>query len=914
MAAVLASELLGRTSEREVLDRLLATVREGQSAVLVIRGEAGIGKTALLRYAARRASGFRVARITGVAAEMELPFAGIHQLSAPLLDQLDALPQPQQVALNVALGLASGEVPDRFLVGLAVLGLLSAAAEERPLLCLVEDAQWLDDASGLILGFIARRLLAESVAMVVAVREPNSGHDFDGLPDLLLHGLAEDDARTLLNKAVPGRLDDRVRDRIVAETRGNPLALVELPRSMSAALAGGFDLLPATDLPRHLEDHYLQRAGELPEPTQRLLLLAAAEPIGDATLVWRAAQGLGIERSSLAPAEDAQLVEVGARVRFRHPLVRSAVYRAAVLSERRAAHRALAEATDPDTDPDRRAWHRARAVVGVDEGVADELERSADRAQARGGAAAAAAFLAYAVELTPDPADRGRRALAAAQAKFDAAASDAAIELLAAAELAPLDELQRARLERLRAEIAFARTRGSDAPGLLLEAARRLEPLDAAMSRETHLEAMAAAMFAGRLGGEPSVRDTAEAALSAPAAPQPPRAIDLLLDGLATRFTEGYAAGLPALRRALAAFIDVEGMTARDVRWLWLACRLAQDLWDDEVWHVLATRGLRLARETGALSMLPIAATYRASLHVHAGAFDSASSLIEEADAITQATGMAPLKYASLMLAAWRGNEADGLELIEAGRLEATARGEGMGLGVIEWATALLYNGCGRYAEALEAAQRGCEHDDVGLFEWSLVELIEAGARTGATEAAAAALDRLSGRTQASGTDWALGIEAGSRALLSDGRSAEALYREAIERLARTHGVVHLARARLQYGEWLRRENRRVDAREQLRAAYETFSGVGAEGFAERARHELLATGETARKRTDDAREVLTPQEAHIARLARDGLSNPEIGAQLFISPRTVQYHLRKVFFKLDINSRNQLSRALLRD
>ncbi len=915
MTGVPASELLGRTSEREVLDRLLATVREGESAVLVIRGEAGIGKTALLRYAARRASGFRVARITGVAAEMELPFAGIHQLSAPLLDQLDALPQPQQKALNVALGLASGDVPDRFLVGLAVLGLLSAAAEERPLLCLVEDAQWLDDASGLILGFIARRLLAESVAMVVAVREPNTGHDFDGLPDLLLHGLAEDDARTLLGKAVPGRLDDRVRDRIVAETRGNPLALVELPRSMSAAeLAGGFELLPATDLPRHLEEHYLQRAGELPEATQRLLLLAAAEPVGDATLVWRAAQGLGIEKSSLAPAEDAQLVEVGARVRFRHPLVRSAVYRAAVLSERRAAHRALAEATDPDTDPDRRAWHRARAVVGVDEGVAVELERSADRAQARGGAAAAAAFLAYAVELTPDPADRGRRALAAAQAKFDAAASDAALELLAAAELAPLDELQRARLERLRAEIAFARTRGSDAPGLLLDAARRLEPLDAAMARETHLEAMAAAMFAGRLGGEPSVRDSAEAALSAPAAPQPPRAIDLLLDGLATRFSEGYAAGLPALRRALAAFIDVEGMTARDVRWLWLACRLAQDLWDDEVWHVLATRGLRLARETGALSMLPIAATYRASLHVHAGAFGAASSLIDEADAITQATGMAPLKYASLMLAAWRGNQADGLELIEAGRLEATARGEGMGLGVIEWATALLYNGCGRYAEAVEAAQRGSEHDDVGLFEWSLVELIEAGARTGATEATAAALDRLSGRTQASGTDWALGIEAGSRALLSDGRSAEPLYREAVERLARTHGVVHLARARLQYGEWLRRENRRVDAREQLRAAYETFSGVGAEGFAERARHELLATGETARKRTDNGREVLTAQEAHIARLARDGLSNPEIGAQLFISPRTVQYHLRKVFFKLDINSRNQLSRALLRD
>ena len=911
MDATLAPGFLDRTSEREVLDRLLADARGGQSAVLVMRGEPGIGKTALLRYAARQASGFRVAKVAGVEAEMELPFSGIHQLCAPVLDQLDTLPQPQQDALNVALGLASGDVPDRFVVGLAVLGLLSAAAEERPLLCLVEDAHWLDAASGLILGFVARRLQADSVAIVAAVREPNTSHDFDGLPELRLRGLAEDDARTLLMSAVPGRIDDRVRDRIVAETRGNPLALLDLPRSMSAAeLAGGFELLPATDLRRHLEEQYHQRAGELPEETQRLLLLAAAEPMGDATHVWRAAQGLGIDGSSLAPAEDAQLVEVGARVRFRHPLVRSAVYRAAASSERRDAHRALAETTDPDTDPDRRAWHRAYAAVGVDEPVAAELERSADRARSRGGAAAAAAFLARAAELTPDPAERGRRALAAAQAKFDAAAADAALDLLATAELAPLDEFQRAWLERLRAEITFARTRGSDAPALLLDAARRLEPLDAAMARETHLEAMAAAMFAGRLGDGPGVREVAEAAQAAPAAPQPPRTLDLLLDGLATRFTEGYSAGLPPIRSALDGLRDVDGLSTRDARWLWLGCRLAQDLWDDELWYVLATGGLRVARETGALSVLPTAATYRAALHVHAGEFGAASSLITEADAMTHATGMAPLKYAALMIAAWRGDEAQALELFEAGRLEATARGEGMGLRVMEWSRALLYNGCGRYGEAFEAAQRGCGQDDVTVFGWSLVELIEAGVRCGDTDAASAALDRLSARTRASGTDWALGIEAGSRALLSDGPDAEPLYREAVERLERTRGVVHLARARLLYGEWLRRENRRVDAREQLRAAHEMFSDIGAEGFAERARHELAATGETARSRTDDARGVLTPQEAHIARLAKDGLSNPEIGAQLFISPRTVQYHLRKVFLKLDITSRNQLSRV----
>jgi DNA-binding NarL/FixJ family response regulator len=911
MATPQASGFLDRTSERDVLDRLLAQVRGGESAVLVMRGEAGIGKTALLKHVARHAAGFRVAQVAGVEAEMELPFSGIHQLCGPVLDRLGALPQPQQDALNVALGLAPGDVPDRFLVGLAVLGLLSAAAEERPLLCVVEDAHWLDAASALILGFVARRLEADPVAIVAAIREPSARHDFDGLPELRIGGLAEDDARTLLLSAVPGRIDDRVRDRIIAETRGNPLALLDLPRSMSATdLAGGFELLPATDLPRHLEEQYNQRAGGLPEPTQRLLLLAAAEPLGDATLIWRAAEALGIDRSSLAPAEDAQLVEIGARVRFRHPLVRSAVYRAAAPSERRDAHRALADITNPDTDPDRRAWHRAHAAMGVDEAVAGELERSAERARARGGAAAAAAFLARAAELTPDPVERGRRALDAAQAKFDAAAADAALDLLATAELAPLDELQRVRLERLRAEIAYMRTRGGDSPALLLDVAVRLEPLDPALARETHLEAIAAAMYAGRLGGDTGVREAAEAALAAPPAAQTPGAADLLLDALAIRFTEGYAAGLPPLREALDAFRDFDGLSPSDLRWLLLACRLAQELWDDELWEELATRGLRVARETGAVGLLPTAATYRAAVHVNAGDFGAAAPLIVETEAITEATGMAPVKYASLMLAAWRGNEAEALATLEAGLAKATARREGRALGVAASVTALLYNGCGRYGEALAAAQRGCEHDDVGAFEPTLVELIEAGVRSGAVDAASDALDLLSARTQASATDWALGIEAGSRALLSEGAAADDLYREAVERLARTRGVLHLARAKLLYGEWLRRENRRVDARGQLRAAHETFAGVGAEGFAERARSELLATGETVRKRTDDAREMLTPQEAHIARLARDGLSNPEIGAQLFISARTVQYHLRKVFQKLDISSRNQLNRV----
>jgi DNA-binding CsgD family transcriptional regulator len=906
-------QLLGRRGECEALDRLLARLRTGRSPVLVLRGEAGVGKTALLEYLLDEAAGCRIVRAAGAESEMELAYAGLQQLCAPMLDRLDALPGPQREALSTAFGLSAGDPPDRFFVGLAVLSLCAEAARDRPLLCVVDDAQWLDHASAQALAFVARRVHAESVALVLAIREIGDESELPGLPDMTVRGLTDADARALLESAIHVHVDERVRDRIVAETRGNPLALLELPRAMTPAeLAGGYGLPEAMPMASRIEQGFRRRLESLPAQTRRLLLTAAAEPVGDAPLVWRAAERLGIGAEAAAAAEAAGLLEIDGRVRFRHPLVRSAAYRASALPERQEVHRALADVTDPDRDPDRRAWHRAHATVRPDEDVAAELERSACRAAARGGIAAAAAFLERAAELTPDSVSRGGRALAAAQAKFESAAPEAALELLAVAELCPLEELQRARLERLRAEIAFARTRGGDAPALLFGAARRLEPLDAAMARETHLEAMAAAMFAGRLGDEPNVREAAEAAQAGPAAPQPPRAIDLLLDGLATRFTEGYAAGVPPLRQALDAFRTEEGLTARDVRWLWLACRLAQDLWDDELWYVLATRGVRVARETGALSVLPIAATYRASLHVHAGAFGAASSLIEEADAITHATDMAPLKYAALMLAAWRGKEADGVELIEAGRLEATARGEGMGLGVIEWATALLYNGLGRYKDARAAAERACEHDDVGLFAWALVELIEAGVRSGATDATSAALDRLSGRTRASGTDWALGVLARSRALLSEGDVADALHREAIERLERTRIRVELARARLLYGEWLRREHRRVDAREQLRAAHEMFTAMGAAAFAERARGELLATGETVRKRTVETRDELTAQEAQIARLARDGRTNPDIGAQLFISPRTVEWHLHNVFTKLGIRSRRELHEALL--
>jgi DNA-binding CsgD family transcriptional regulator len=914
MAAPRRPDLLGRTSERELLDQLLADVRGGQSAVLVIRGEAGIGKTALLRYLDRQASGFRVATIGGVEAEMELPFAAVHQLCAPMLTRLSALPEPQRNALSVALGLSSGDAPDRFLVALSVLSLLSAVAEERPLLCLVDDAQWLDGASDQVLGFVARRLLAESMAIVFASRDPSTQREFEGLPELRLGGLDEEDARALLAKAIPGRLDDQVRDRIVAETRGNPLALLELPRSMSSAkLAGGFELLPAEGLTGHIEQHYLQRTSALPEATQQLMLLAAADPVGNATLVWGAAQRLEIEMTALGPADDADLLEIATRVRFRHPLVRSAVYRAAPLGDRQRVHEALAEETDPELDADRRAWHRALAAAGLDEDVAAELEHSAGRAQTRGGIAAAAAFLERAAALTVDPVRRGRRALAAAQAKHQAGSPEAALALLASAEAAPLDELQRAQADLVRAQITFTSKRGSDAPPLLLRAAKQLEALDATLARETYLEALMAVQFAGELADGVAL-EVAAAARAAPPAPSP-RAPDVLLDGLALMITEGHGAAAPLLKRALDAFRNDDPVANGGFRWLWLAEEAAIEMWDHDTWHQLAAREVQLVRDAGALTALPLALTASVVAQIFAGELAAAASSIEEVQIAIEATGTELAPFGSLILAAWRGREAELARLIEETLKEVVPRGEGGGLSLstAQWANALLHNGLGQYESALAAAQQVVEPSKRldATFNWVLPELIEAAARSGHSELAHDALQQLSEMTRPSCSEWGLGLEARSRALLSARDVAEELYRDAIERLGRTHVRGEHARAHLLYGEWLRREGRRKDARAQLRTAHRMFTEMGMVAFAERAGRELQASGETVRERQPETRDDLTAQERQIAQLARDGLSNPEIGARLFLSPRTVEWHLRKVFSKLGINSRRELASAL---
>jgi DNA-binding CsgD family transcriptional regulator/tetratricopeptide (TPR) repeat protein len=913
--AVSARRLLGRRSECAALDELVASVRSGPSRALVLRGEAGVGKSALLDYLVQHTSGCGIARATGVEAEMELAYAGLQQLCAPFLDRLEHLPGPQRDALGTAFGLRAGDAPDRFSVGLAVLSLLSDVAEERPLVCIVDDVQWLDAASAQALAFVARRLGAESVGLLFAEREPSGERHFEGLPELAVGGLDDGDALELLATVVPGPLDERVRDRIVAEARGNPLALLELPRPgrTLAELAGGFGLSDGVALSGRIEQSFIERLAPLPPATRLLLLVAAAEPVGDPVLVWRAAESLGIGPDAATPAAGVGLVDFGAQVRFGHPLVRSAVKAAAAPEERHRVHRALAEATDADLDPDRRAWHLAYAVAGLDEDVAAELERSAGRARARGGLAAEAAFLERAVELTPDPKRRAQRALLAAKGKHQAGANDAALRLLALARTGPLDELDQARAQLLHAQVTFATTRGRDAPPLLLEAARRLEPLDTTLARGTYLEAFAAALSADRLvrGGDP--REVAAAVLAADWDP-PTRACGRLLYGLAHLTHDGYVAAVPALKDALRAFREEPLSDEDGLRWLWLAARIARALADDQAWDELTARNLELARRAGAFSVLPLALTDRVVVELISGRIGVAMSLAAEVEAVVEATGSQVAQRTPITLANWRGQDAEAVALIEARRQDVLRRGEGMWLVANEWGSAQRYNGLGRYDDALAAAERAVDDPrGLGPSAWALAELIEAAVRSGQPERAVGPLAQFAELANAAGTDWALGTHARAAAMLAEGATAERLYREAIERLSRIHirGSQTLARAYLLYGEWLRREHRRVDAREQLRIAHEMLADMGADAFAERARRELQATGETVRKRTVETLDDLTPQEAQVARLAADGQTNPEIAAQLFLSPRTVEWHLTKMFGKLGISSRKELGSAL---
>ena len=894
-----------------MLDRSLDGALRGSGGVLVVHGEPGVGKTALLEYAIHAGREFRVARTVGVESEMELAFAALQQLCSPFLELMDRLPQPQRDALAVAFGLSVGPAPNPFLVGLALLGLLAEAAEARPLLCVVDDAQWLDSASARALAFAARRLLAEKIALMFATRELSEA--LAGFPELHVQPLGRRAARALLESVLPAPLDARVLERIVAETRGNPLALLELPRELSPTqLAGGFGLPAALPLSASIEEGYTRRLARLPHDARRLLLVAAADQAGDPALVWRAAERLGIAEAGAQTAESEDLLVLSPRVVFRHPLVRSAVYAAARPDERRAVHQALAEATDPEVDPDRRAWHRAQAVSAPDEEVAGELERSAARAQARGGFAAAAAFLERAAALTPEPSRRAQRALAAARTKFEAGALDEALDLLETAESGTaVDDVLQAHVHLLRAQIAFASRRGSDATPLLLAAARELEAVDPSLSRATYLDALSAAMFAGRLAPGGGVVQASQAALAGPPMPSVPRPSDLLLQGLALRSTEGYAAGAPLLKQALSAFQREDVLTPQEAGWLWFASWVALFMWDDHAWKVLFTRTLDLVRQTGGLSALPFVLGSGSSVYAFVGELKTAAVLEDELRAATEATGIAAVPYGRLSLAALRGREAEFSDLTRTMVVEAEARGEGLALTVAEFLSGALYNGLGRYETALAAVAPAERFYAEGPAIWTLTELIEAAVRCGQPERARRAFERVQETTRPAGTDWALGIEARSRALLDDGDDTEELYREAITRLRRTTIRVQLARTHLLYGEWLRRERRRLDAREELRTAHELFRDFGVEAFAERARRELQATGERARMRAVETLDQLTPQETQIARLAVEGNTNREIAARLFISASTVEYHLRKVFRKLDVKSRAQLAHHL---
>jgi DNA-binding CsgD family transcriptional regulator len=896
--------LVDRTEERAALEGVLGLARAGASSVLTMVGEPGVGKTALLEYAVQAASGFRVARASGVESEMELAFAGLQQLCSPLLAGLARLPGAQRTAVETAFGLSAGTgvPPDPLFVGLGVLGLLSEAASARPLVCVVDDVQWLDRASALALGVAVRRLEADAVAVLLVGRELGDLAGLPGAVRLQLAGLPDADARALLASAMPGWVTGPVMDQIVAATGGNPLALIELPRAMTPAeLAGGLGFLGTSGLPGRVEESFRRRLGPLPEATRHLVLLAAADPSGDAALLWRACGLAGIEAGAAGPAEDAGLLQVGTRVRFFHPLVRSAAYRAASADERLAAHGILAAATDAALDPDRHAWHRAQASPGPDEEIAAELERSAERALARGGAAAAAVFGDRSVALTLGPARRSVRALAAAQAWYRAGGYDKALELLEIAEAGPLDELPQAQAERLRAQIISTRTDGRDGLVQLLQAAQRLEQSDRELAQVTYAQALGLSM--GSNPGPDVGRAFRDLPLSAP-----PSGTELLLHGYGVFFTEGFPHGIDAMTRAVDMLLSTPVGGELGIWVLGVAAQVAMNLWDAAGAETLSSRLTELVRDMGAVGFLPAALDRRAYCCVFAGDLAGCAAAMGEAAAIRQATGRQPGFYDTGLLSALRDEESTVTGHIEQLRHEFA---DIVWESPLEHSLAVLYIGLARYPEALAAARRSVERHHRGGSGLIFADLVEAAARSHEIEVAQAALDALTVRTRIGGKDWGLGVEACARALLAEGSAAEDLYREAIERLARTPMRLPLARAHLVYGEWLRRERRRGEARDQLRLAYDVFEAIGARSFAQRARQELTATGVTVHSSKNMTLDELTPQEARIAGLAADGLSNAEIGARLYISANTVDYHLRKVFRKLSISSRAQLHRAL---
>jgi len=908
--------LLGRHVECRRIDQLLAEAKAGRSGTLVVRGAAGIGKTALLEsvHATAEESGFRVETATGFEAETHFAYAGLHQICTPLLDHMPALPEPQQRALGVALGLDAGSAPNKFLVSLAALGLFSEAADRSGLLCLVDDAQWLDSASMDALAFVARRIEAERLAMVFGVRDGEMRSTvLAGLPELRLNGLSDSDARLLLDAVVSAPIDHDVRERIIAEAHGNPLALVELPfDNPRTRLASGLSQPDLPDVSSRVQTEYRDRADGLPEESRLLLLLAAADPTGDPLLLRRAVDHSGIRPESAAPAESAGLIEIGTRVRFRHPLARSAIYRGADPADRRRAHAALAAVTDPTSDPDRRAWHDAQATAGADERVAGELERSATRARARGGYAAAGSFLLRSMQLTPEPATRARRALDAAHATHEAGDSETALELLATTDAGPIDAFHRARSALLRARISFQLTRHPQVPEMLLRAAGDMAPFDPDLAHETHLHALDAALV---IGG-PTAHRVAAAALEDPSLEHARRPLDRLLFALSATMIRGFDEGVPQLRDALESMAGGDPSNPQLPRGypssLWLAARSAVGILNDDLAFRLAEAHVRSARASGALVGLADALNFHANILALGGELTRAGELARTSIAITESAGWVPMRHAATIVSAWRGDAATVSRLRELTLQDPGNPPEGAEVALAAYATAVVSNARGDYESAKQAAEIVCACVALSLSSVGQAEMIEASVRAGDARSAARALEELSRRARACETPWALGLEARSRALTISDATAEPYYRAAVEHLEASRLTGEAARAHLVFGEWLRREGRRQEARGELQVAHDLLSRIGADAFAARAAKELVATGEHPRRRTKQAADELTPQELQVARHVATGATSREVGAHLFLSPRTIEAHLRSIYRKLGITSRRDLRKIPL--
>lgn len=877
------------------ITELLIGARKGDGGALVVRGEPGIGKSALLAEAGRRATGFRVLHATGSEFEAEMPFAVLHQLCRPVLGHLDELAPRHRETLAAAFGL-TGAAPDLFALGVGVLELLIATGRDQPVLCVIDDAQWLDDASALVLSFLGRRIGSESIAVLIGARLSSRATTLDALPGIELAGLSDQEARRLLAVSVRASLDDRVRERILAEARGNPLALVELPRS--AGLAGGFARPDEYPVAAAIEHSFRARLANLPAPNRLLLTIASAEPTGDAGLLWSAAERAGIELP--AAMDSGELAEFGARVRFCHPLARSVVYRAAEPEQRRAVHGWLAEVVDPEADPDRRAWHRALSSAGPDDEVAAELERSAARAESRGGVPASAAFLARAAILTRDPALRLQRRLTAVRAQLAAGATDAAGELLTTVDDGALAEAQRAEVDQLRGQLAFLRRTDGDGPAFMLRAGQRLAELDPRRSRECFLAALEMALNVGRSSGVMDM--VVAAARSAPPAPEPAGGADALLDAMLSLAAGDHRGAASTLRPILA-----DSHSDLWTRHPALGMILAGELWDLDAHGRITERVMTVGRDTGSPLLLRLGLAQVATAGVHAGDFAAAAAAIAEEEAIADAFAAEPQFYPRLHLAALSGRRAEVAMLSDQALVAARTRGEEHLIANVHWAQAVSNIGVGDYAAALTAARRVTDHRALFLTAMALPELVEAAVRTGAQAVAATAAAELTERAEAAGTPWACGVAALARALVS---GAEDDYREAAHHLDQSSIRPSRARAHLLYGEWLRRQGRRREAREQLRSAHEQLADIGMAAFAQRAADELRATGEQARSRTQPAYAQLTMQELHIARLVATGATSKEVAAQLFLSPRTVDAHLRNIFRKVGVTSRRQL-RAL---